>query len=307
VTKLEFRDWRDASPLNKFLRVILYAGIACFNAFWFISVWLETVASYQPDVPTGVFTHAYAYKGRIGFLNDSQARVAHIGDILGFSAWLGAPALIWFLYDEQKASNRGTGLFSPRSVKLAGSRASALRCRMVYDILRSALPVEVQLESPFSPDDCVRKLRRGLEMEAHSISGWIRGTRLRAREIITYRNSFQTVLSARLLQREGRTLIRCRFSMALFPSVFLAFWLGAVGLFLLVSIAGVAGVNIVHWHSPGAPWSATIFSGFMFAFGIGLLCSCRVLARDEQHFLLCFIRDRVGAQIVDRGVSDWTS
>lgn len=293
---IPLRLWRDEGILNRFFRVLLYVGAASFAAFWLISVWLEGMASIQPDVATGLFQHPYAYKGRIGFLTDDQALVAHIGNVLAYGWGLAVVAAIWLHYHKQRADQAQTYMLRAEKKKFPELSASAFST-LLHGI-RDTFPARVQLESPLSPDDCLDRLRIGLQMERGHISGVVSETRLIARKAISYRNSFQTVMSASIYKMNGRTFIQCNSSMPLFASIFLTFWFGAIGLVFIVSVESLLGRSFVKWVSSSGPWEATFFCAMLLAAGIAILVFGRVMATGEQEFLLSFIRDRTNATVV---------
>lgn len=289
------RPWRDVGNLNRFFRILLYIGAMSFAAFWLISVWLNGAATVQPSMATGIFQHPYAFKGRIGFLTDSQALAAHIGNLLAYGWGLAAVSGIWLLNDERKADQTQANQFTIKDQKPHELKEQSSRFTMFLQSVRGVFPVWVEFESPLSRDDCLSQLRIGLQIEGGSISGNIVGTRLKARKIISYRNSFQTIMSASIYEKAGRTFIRGSFTMPLFSSLFLLFWFGAIGLVFSISIAALVGRSFVVWVSPSAPWNAAFFCAMLLAFGVGLLTFCRSMADGEQEFLLRFIKDRTDA------------
>lgn len=287
--------------MNRFFRVMLYIGGASCAAFWLISVWLDGAAAVQPSVATGLFQHPYAFKGRIGFLTNGQALLASIGNVLAYGWGLAAISGAWLLYDERKVNQVRSDMLSLQNRTSHEPAAKNSTSTMFLRGVRDAFPAVVQLESPLSPSDCLSRLRSGLQMEHGRISGYIAGTRLKARKIISYRNSFQTVISARIYDKTGRTFIRCRSSMPLFASMFFVFWFGAFGLVFINSIESLIGPSPVRWDYPSAPWNAAFFCAMLLAFGAGLLIFCRTLANGEQEFLIDFIRDRTNASVVSDG------
>lgn len=292
---IPIRPWRYVGNLNRLFRILLYTGAMSSAAFWLISVWLNGVAAGQPSMATGIFQHPYAFKGRIGFLTDGQALAAHIGNVLAYGWGLAAVSGIWLLNDERKADQTQAKLIFIENQKPHGLSEKGSRFTLLLQGVRGIFPVWIELESPLSRDDCLRQLRIGLQMEGGGIAGDISGTRLKARKIISYRNAFQTIMSATIYERTGRTFIRCCFTIPLFPSLFLALWFGAIGLVFLISITALFGRSFVTWDHPSAPWNAAIFCAMLLAFGAGLLTFCRGLADGEREFLLSFIRGRTNA------------
>ncbi len=131
------------------------------------------------------------------------------------------------------------------------------------------------------------------------VIGRIAGTKLRARKRIWYRNSFQTQLTADLAEQAGQTTIRCRFSMHPLVTAFMAVWFG--GVVLTGSGTLVMSLVALAYAQSGAPpgtWLGILIPTVMLVFAVGLLRFGRYLARDEQQFLLAFVRDTLGANLL---------
>ena len=84
---------------------------------------------------------------------------------------------------------------------------------------------KLELASPFPLVECQRLLNLGLQRST-AVEGSTRGTRLRSRKWIFYRNSLQIRLSASLLEEGAHTRIFCRFGMHPVVTAFLVFWFG---------------------------------------------------------------------------------
>jgi hypothetical protein len=128
--------------------------------------------------------------------------------------------------------------------------------------------------------------------EARPLIGRIRGSRLRARKrTFWYRNSFQTYLSAELVADGSETRIRCRFGMHPFVIAFSVVWLCAA-----TSLCGVALLHFGNSRqaSPDA-WPGIAVCLLLPAFGWGIVCFGRYLARGEKQFLTDFIRQTLNA------------
>jgi len=144
---------------------------------------------------------------------------------------------------------------------------------------------------PCSMEQACRRLAAMLDTSLFGprpVIGRIRGTRLTARKRIGYRNSFQTYLSAELIDRGNETLCRCSFSMHPFVVAFLTVW------FAIVALAGGA-VSIQslirHISDPSRlPVSGLLVPVGMILGGAALLAFGRWLARDEEAFLMDFVR-----------------
>lgn len=148
---------------------------------------------------------------------------------------------------------------------------------------------------------CVKRLQVEIDgpwarFGSRPVMGRVSDSSLRIWKRIRYRNSFQTCLSAKLVEQDGRTRIGCRFSLHPFAVVFMAVWFGAVvligGMVIVVStVAFLADPSAV----PPFVWLGLAIPIVMIAFGIGLIRFGRYLARDERQFLLEFLRQTIGA------------
>jgi hypothetical protein len=97
------RPWRELTLPDRAARIVLLLGLASFIAFWLISVWLESAASHQPAIATGLYQHPYLHKGRVNYLTDGQARIACIGRALAFGWGAAAIAAIWIKIGDARA------------------------------------------------------------------------------------------------------------------------------------------------------------------------------------------------------------
>jgi hypothetical protein len=131
------------------------------------------------------------------------------------------------------------------------------------------------------------------------IMGTVSETSLRARKRIWYGNSFQTILSATLLDDNNQTRILCIFRLRNFVRVFSAVWLAFV--FLIGGAMFSMSLFILIVSPTTAPrgiWGGVVIPPLMVAFFVGLLMFGRYLARDERDFLLRYLHTVLGAQRV---------
>ena len=156
-----------------------------------------------------------------------------------------------------------------------------------------------ELMLPCSIEELCRRLTARMDRSffgTRPVIGRIRGTRLTARKRIWYRNSFQTRLSAELIDRANQTLVCCSFSMHPLVMAFMAMW------FVFLALVGGAIFiqSLIMLTSAPSRATGSILIGAvvpvaMLLFGAGGLVLGRWLARDEQAFLLNFVRT-VGAR-----------
>jgi hypothetical protein len=158
------------------------------------------------------------------------------------------------------------------------------------------------LGSPLQKEECARRLQSVVD-PWWKISGsgeaigtvWSDGCRIRQR--ISYRNSFQTVLYARLEEEPTGTRIVCTFALALFVRLFVGFWLSAAVFMGCLWLFRSYAPLLSSWSDKIQQIHVTDFlvPFVMPAFGIALIWFGLRLARDEQQFLKQFVCDRLEA------------
>jgi hypothetical protein len=136
-----------------------------------------------------------------------------------------------------------------------------------------------------------------------SVIGRIGDTELRIRKRIEEFNSFQSHLFAEIADSKDGTWLFCRVGVHPLVVAFVAFWfIGVVwfcyGFFLegddaraTFNVFGVA-------YAIQGRWVAALIPLLFVGFGVGIVKYCHYLARDEQAFLIDFLRDTIGAQKV---------
>jgi len=132
-----------------------------------------------------------------------------------------------------------------------------------------------------------------------SVVGTVSGASVRLRKRIGYRNSFQASLAGTFEPHESGTVFRG--SVGLHPLVKggIALWTGYVALWC---VGGVAVA--VRCLLTGAPLSIGLgIPPLMLAFAAALVRGGQYLARDEEQFLIDFVKDA----LADRGAGDGDS
>ena len=150
----------------------------------------------------------------------------------------------------------------------------------------------LRLRSPLPLETCLQRLRNDIDQGwtasfgTRAVIGRIGKDRLSLRRRISYRNSFQTLLTAKLVEAGGATTLDCRFSMHPFVITVMAAWLGGV-CFALASL----GLSLMRDASAlgDMPLLVLAMPAGMLAFGLGLLWLGLFLARHERQFLTDFL------------------
>lgn len=180
------------------------------------------------------------------------------------------------------------------------------------------LPIEVvemktvDLTAPYPRDECLRRLQATVEQEKlrwsifvgglrvagnapiaskSGVVGKIGDTKIRLHKSISGQNSFQTYLFAQLTDDGGRTRLHCR--LGLLPSVvaFIVFWFGFV---LFIGLRNSVTANAFGEKSVVEGW--WVAPGILASFGAALVLVGRYLARDEEKFLIDFLRQTIDAR-----------
>jgi hypothetical protein len=166
------------------------------------------------------------------------------------------------------------------------------------------MAARVDLLSPLRAEECRRRLREQtasvwMILSSAPIVGRIGETSLRLRKRIWYSNSFQTWLSAELVDEGSRTRLRCRFGLHPFTRIFTAIWFSGV---VLIGSTVFVG-TMAAWLQDRLPLTPQNLIGLlvppgMLAVGILTYSIGRFFARNERRFLLEFLRDTIGAKDV---------
>ena len=156
------------------------------------------------------------------------------------------------------------------------------------------------LVSPLPPNECVRRLRAATDgmwslAGSRSVQGSVNEKAIRLRKRISYRNSFQCWLSAKLVGENGQTRLHCSFGLHPFVRLFLEIWIA------IVSVVGLTIAMQTTWlwlrSSPLSPnaWLGIVFPLIMVGFAILLLKFGNYLAQDEPDFLIEFLERTINA------------
>lgn len=164
----------------------------------------------------------------------------------------------------------------------------------------------INLTTDLSRTECVKRLTAQVDgnlriFGTKPLVGRIRESSLRVARRIRYRNSFQTWLSANLIDAGGGTRLICRLALHPLVRIFMIVWF--TGIILIGGLIGLgAGAGLMTTLlrgtgplSPG-PVLATLVPLGLLGFGLGLLKFSRYLARDERDFLVSFIKDTLAAR-----------
>jgi hypothetical protein len=165
--------------------------------------------------------------------------------------------------------------------------------------MRTVNSNRIQLLSPLTPAECVSRLTAVIDTERLASSSWsgsrpvvgrVTDSSLRLRKRIRYRNSFQSFLTATMRPEAGGTLISGEVAMHPFVRAFMLIWLSGVlfigGTMFLATVGSMAIASGSHHQNA---WMGVVIPPVMLAFGFGLVCFGRYLARDEGRFLTDFL------------------
>lgn len=167
---------------------------------------------------------------------------------------------------------------------------------MIGDVrlpISSVAPVHtIELTSRLTPVECEERLRAAIDCDdlrwrlgSRPVIGRVAHGSVRLRKRIEYRNSFQTILTARLEQSGDGTLLRGRAGMSAVTFGFMVVWVSAVmAISVLVLLAGDGKLT------------GLLLPLVMLAFGAGLVWLGRWLARNEAEFLIGFVSEAIAAR-----------
>jgi hypothetical protein len=179
--------------------------------------------------------------------------------------------------------------------------------------------------SPFTREECLRRLRTNVEQErwtwAVYIQGWkiagntpvtskggvvgkIGETEIRLRRSIS-KNPSSMYLFGRLTGDGNQTRLRCRVGTHPFVTVFLAFWFGGVFLIGLKAIAQGHSTMTVKFFGYVTNifddwWVAPVSTLMLFCVGLATIVICRFWARDDEKFLIDFLRKTIDVRDAER-------
>ena len=100
-----------------------------------------------------------------------------------------------------------------------------------------------------------------------------------------------------MVERNGRTYLRCRFGLHPIVAIFFGVWFAIVGLFVSAAVLTfIVEVGVRHTLTPAQAGPGLIFILGMLVFGIALLAAGKHLARDERGYLIDFLRQTLAAK-----------
>jgi hypothetical protein len=179
--------------------------------------------------------------------------------------------------------------------------------------------------SPFTREECLRRLRTNVEQErwtwAVYIQGWkiagnspvtsksgvvgkIGETEIRLRRSIS-KSPSSMYLFGRLTGDGNQTRLRCRVGTHPLAIVFLAFWFGGVFLIGLKAIAqGHATMTVKLFgfttYIFDEWWVAPVSTFILFCVGLAIIVMYRFGARDDEKFLIDFLRKTIDVRDAER-------
>lgn len=154
--------------------------------------------------------------------------------------------------------------------------------RRIKDVWTGSEPVE--FASAFGMDESVERLRAAtrrwsfLFATQECAAGTVRENRVSLQRVIPMvGNSFKPFFIGRFERRQGKVVLRGRFTMMLLVKVFMAFWFGMLALFAVAgSVAATASPKAVMF-----PLAAVGMMGF----GVGLTALGRWFSRNDPAWL----------------------
>lgn len=161
-------------------------------------------------------------------------------------------------------------------------------------------PKSFDLVSPLAREECVRRLRANTEswwfpFSNKPLAGHVEDTSFGICKRILYANPFQPLLSGDLLDEGDRTRVRCELEIRLSVIAFMACWFG-----ILLIVEASAAMRAIHSLLRGGAladaWPSIAGPTFMLAAGAAFVGLGLFQARNEQQFLLDFLRDTIAAR-----------
>jgi hypothetical protein len=155
----------------------------------------------------------------------------------------------------------------------------------------------VILSTSLSPEECARRLTPIVDhpwdlFGSNPVVGDANKTEINLRKRISGRNSFQTLLKASLEPDGDGTRLHCDIAKPFFSSVFMACWLGFVGIaWVITLIATFAGAN-----EPASGIAGIVLLPVFAGFGYTLVLIGQGMARGEDEFLIDFLCRELGAR-----------
>jgi hypothetical protein len=163
--------------------------------------------------------------------------------------------------------------------------------RWITNLWPGSAPVE--FESSYGVSESVERLKAATRRYTFSALtrqeavGSVKEERVSLRRVIPMMgNAFKPFFRGRFIERDGRVILAGRFTIQLFVKLFMRFWVGGVGCFILLALS--------KHHSENAPNAMLIGSG-MLAAGAAFVWFCKWLARNDAAWLSNVIRNALSA------------
>ena len=155
----------------------------------------------------------------------------------------------------------------------------------------------VEFESSFGLSESVDRLKSATRRSVFSALarqeavGTVKESRVSLQRVIPMvGNSFKPFYRGRFIERDGKVVLTGRFTMHWLVKVFMAFWFGGIGCFVLLASVQAA------LHPQKAEFLPLGGIG-MFAAGIALVWLCKWFARNDAAWLSDVIRGALCAQV----------
>jgi hypothetical protein len=192
--------------------------------------------------------------------------------------------------------DRGRDPLSTAAAAGCGTVTSELSLlRRLWNDATARTPLE--LVSPLRREEVERRLKEAIDSDwivfgGKPVVGRVDPQSFRLRCRIRYRNSFQTLLFGTLADEGRKTRLHCRTGMHPFVALFMAIWLGAVGMAAAVTMAVMLQPSN---DAPGLEFAGAV-PFVMLAFGVCLVGLGRRFAAGERERLIAFLAQTVDAR-----------
>jgi len=205
----------------------------------------------------------------------------------------------------------GVAIYQSRARKLAAAPFSAApfsaaRLRQAGVAARAPQPAlratwfrqqPFVIHSPLARAECVRRLQESVRSEwalfsSKPVGGKVTETSISISKMVFYRNSFQTILSGRILDDGAGTRIEARLGFPRRSMILFVVFILAIGVVLPVTAVSLSEGGFSH-----VPLGILEVPLFFFAFGVFVFVFGRFLARNEGEFLLDFLRSTIDAEV----------
>jgi hypothetical protein len=167
----------------------------------------------------------------------------------------------------------------------------------------------VNFIAPFARDECLRRLRTGVETSKSGVVGKVGDNDIRLRKSFPHDphdnyNAFQTYLFGNLTDDGNQTRLQCRLGMHTdrFTFTFMVLWFGLV-LFMWFSLLTGSGI-VTTVNASGEEYIVEgsgrfVLPIFFSAFPAVLFIFAWYSARNEQKFMIDFLRKTIDVRPVE--------